>query len=84
MFKVNNKDTRTTPVAPYFSVSVVKFEHVFAGWVLSLPCKFNKVLLLAKKIYLKTQNKKKLHSYLENEEFKEFIENKITFLSFCI
>ena len=28
MFKVNNKDTRTT----LSSVSVVNFEHVIAGW----------------------------------------------------
>ena len=28
MFKVNNKDTRTTP-----SVSIVSFEQVNAGWV---------------------------------------------------
>ena len=46
VFKVNNKDTRTTPIAPswrlyfwlwtYFatcsSVSIVKSEHVFSGW----------------------------------------------------
>ena len=31
MFKVNNKDTRTTP-----SVSIFNFEHAIAGWVLSL------------------------------------------------
>ena len=29
MFKVNNKDTRTTPICS--SVSVVKFERVNAG-----------------------------------------------------
>ena len=38
MFKVNNKDNRTTPLA-YFtlcsSVSIVDFEHVIAGWVQS-------------------------------------------------
>ena len=37
MFKVNNKDTRTTPVAyftPRFSVSIVNLEHVIAGWAL--------------------------------------------------
>ena len=40
MFNVNNKDTRTTPMAPYTyftpcsSVSNVNFEHVNAGWVL--------------------------------------------------
>ena len=28
MFKVNNKDTRTTP-----SVSIVDFGHVIAGWI---------------------------------------------------
>ena len=36
MFKVNNKDTRTTPTAYFtlsrFSVSIVSFEHVIAGW----------------------------------------------------
>ena len=31
MFKVNNKDTRTTAVAPF-----VNFEHVIAGWVLAV------------------------------------------------
>ena len=34
MFKVNNKDTRTTPYfTPCSSVSIVNFEHVIAGWV---------------------------------------------------
>ena len=31
MFKVNNKDTRTTP-----SVSIVNFEHVIADWEVTL------------------------------------------------
>ena len=47
MFKVNNKDTKTTRVALFgvfilnfehisrycSSVSIVNFEHVIAGWV---------------------------------------------------
>ena len=40
MFKVNNKDSRTTPMAyftPCSSVSIVNFEHVIDGWVLSNP-----------------------------------------------
>ena len=46
MFKVNNKDTKTTPVASFWchfcylrtyfipcsSVSIVNFEHVIDGW----------------------------------------------------
>ena len=33
MFKVNNKDTRTTPYfTPCSSVSIVNFEQVDAGW----------------------------------------------------
>ena len=35
MFKVNNKDTRTTPIAyftPCSSVSIVNFKHVIAYW----------------------------------------------------
>ena len=35
MFKVNNKDTRTTPMAyftPCSSVSIVNFEQVTADW----------------------------------------------------
>ena len=38
MFKVNNKDTRTTPTyfTPYSSVSIVHFEHVIAAQVGSL------------------------------------------------
>ena len=33
MFKVNNKDTRTTPMAWFCSsVSIVNFEKVIAGW----------------------------------------------------
>ena len=32
MFKVNNKDTTTTPMA---DVSIVNFEYVIAGWRLS-------------------------------------------------
>ena len=49
MFKVNNKDTKTTPMASFWcfivnfehishlcsSVSIVNFEHVIAGWVKS-------------------------------------------------
>ena len=31
MFKVNNKDTRTTPLA---CVSIVNFEYEIVGWVL--------------------------------------------------
>ena len=39
MFKVNDKNTRTAPMAyftPYSSVSIVNFEHVFAGWVFTV------------------------------------------------
>ena len=42
MFKVNNKDTRTTPTVscssstPCSSVSIVNFEHVIMGWVISV------------------------------------------------
>ena len=38
MFKVNNKDTKTTPAFLlcfrfyFYSVSIVNFEHVIAGW----------------------------------------------------
>ena len=35
MFKVNNKDTRTTSMAHLsyiLRVSIVKIEHVIAGW----------------------------------------------------
>ena len=41
--KVNKKDTRMMPIASYFtyftscsSVSIDNFEHVIAGWVISL------------------------------------------------
>ena len=34
MFKVNNKDTRTTPVSSVSSVSIVNFEQVNAGCVM--------------------------------------------------
>ena len=33
MFKVNNKDARTT-FTPCSSVSVINFEHVNADWVI--------------------------------------------------
>ena len=40
MFKVNNKDTRTTPnnedtrtSVCVISVSIINFEHAIAGWV---------------------------------------------------
>ena len=33
MFKINNKDTKTTPMVSF--VSIVNFEHVIAGWELS-------------------------------------------------
>ena len=35
MFKVNSKDTRTTPMAlfrPCSSFSVINFEHEIVGW----------------------------------------------------
>ena len=32
MFRVNNKDTRTTPFTLCSRVSTVNFEHVIAGW----------------------------------------------------
>ena len=32
MLEVNKKDSRTTPMAPYSSVSVINFEHVHANW----------------------------------------------------
>ena len=36
MFKVNSKDTKTTPYStPCSFVSIVDFEHVIAGWVSS-------------------------------------------------
>ena len=34
MFKVNNKDTGTTPVSSVSSVSIVNFEQVNAGCVM--------------------------------------------------
>ena len=37
MFKYNNKDTRTTPLAS--SVSIVNFEQVNAGW--DIDCSAN-------------------------------------------
>ena len=35
MFKINNKDTRTTPTnfTPCSNVSTVNFGHVIADWV---------------------------------------------------
>ena len=36
MFEVNNKDTRTTPMAPCSSVFVANFEQVNAGWVFTV------------------------------------------------
>ena len=42
MFKVNNKDTRTTPLQTHFipcsSVSIVNSEQVNAGWDLGVEC----------------------------------------------
>ena len=42
MFKVHNKDTKMTPgvelwtyFTPCYIVSIVNFEHVIAGWVMS-------------------------------------------------
>ena len=53
MFKVNSKDTKTTPLVSFgvfivsfehvshlcSSVSIVNFEHVIAGW--DIECKLN-------------------------------------------
>ena len=59
MFKVNNKDTRTTPVASFWcfivnfghishpssSVSIVNFKQVNAGWAAdSIPLEFPEFL----------------------------------------
>ena len=48
MFKVNNKDTRTTPGSSCFtscsSVSIVNFEHVVACWKY-IEIQVNKVIL---------------------------------------
>ena len=51
MFKINNKDTRSTPwhrssvfivnfehFTPYSSVSIVNFEHVIASWNVCCCC----------------------------------------------
>ena len=32
MFKVNNDGTRTTPMTPCCSVSIVNIKHVITGW----------------------------------------------------
>ena len=40
MFKVNDKDTKTMPMAyftPSSSVSIVNFEHVNADWINKAP-----------------------------------------------
>ena len=37
MFKVKNKDTRTTPCS---IVSIVNFEHVIAGWEVAFIIEF--------------------------------------------
>ena len=50
MYKVNNKDTRTTPMAyftPCSSVSIVNFEHVIAGWVYCLKTPENRKLIFS-------------------------------------
>ena len=57
MFKVNNKDTKTTPLAndvtgvvlvsllltyftPCSSISIVNFEHIITGWVVTSISRF--------------------------------------------
>ena len=43
MFKVNNKDTIfKTYFTPCSSVSIVDFEHVLAGWVISFDKEYSK------------------------------------------
>ena len=44
MFKVNNKDTRTT----HSSASNVNFEHVIAGWVDTALVKLEDYLIFDK------------------------------------
>ena len=41
MFKVTNKDTRTTPMAFCISVSIVKFEKVNSCRVMAVLLKIN-------------------------------------------
>ena len=50
MFKINNKDTRTMPLAstPCSSVSVVNFEHVIAGLDVLLYQKWSFYVFLIK------------------------------------
>ena len=38
MFKVNNKDTRTTPMASCSSVSIVHIEQLNADWDMRKVC----------------------------------------------
>ena len=35
MFKVNNKDTRKTPMATVSIISTINLEHAIASWVIS-------------------------------------------------
>ena len=51
MFKVNNKDTRTTPLnifSPSSTVSIVNFEHVNADWIWPIDLLFNTITFLGR------------------------------------
>ena len=61
MYKVNYKDTRTTPLllfhvfcstyfTPSSNVSIANFEHVIAGWVLSTDHKYAALINHEKKL----------------------------------
>ena len=75
MFKVNNRDTRTTPWrhsnvfivnVTYFtscsSVSIVTFEQVNAGWEVFMY--YEKHLVTNKILYTEPQNVKKVNACL--------------------
>ena len=58
MFKVNNKDTRTTPTLTFItyftsrsSVSIVNFEQVKASWVIDF-CGKGKIYTLVRNVHI--------------------------------
>ena len=59
MFKVNNKNTRTTSLTPLFSVSIVDIERVLVSWVLAKVRENNKTrkigLILKSNFEVKTK-----------------------------
>ena len=89
MFKVNNKDTRETPIKTHFMsctcVSIVNFEYVLAGWDLSPTLQLNTKISQQTFTCLNQQQKhqKKFETYSKLTINTQKHCNGVVQVSFC-